>query len=72
MFLVLQNRTAGCLVEVFFISVEDLFELNYLLGLLNRQNIKHELFAFPCHCGSLLLQCIVYQWFGSSPIHSYC
>jgi hypothetical protein len=72
MFLVFQNRTIGCLVEVFFISVEDLFELNYLLGLLNRQNIKHELFAFPCHCGSLLLQCIVYQWFGSSPIHSYC
>ena len=51
-------RAKSLLVDVFFRSVDDLFELNYLLGLLNRQNIKHELFAFPCHCGSLLLQCI--------------
>ena len=60
------------LVEVFKLSVEDLFRLNYLLGLLNRQYIKHEMFAFTCHFGHLLLQCIVYQWLGSSPIHTDC
>ena len=60
------------LVEVFKLSVEDLFRLNYLLGLLNRQYIKHEMFAFTCYCGHLLLQCIVYQWLGSSPIHTDC
>ena len=27
------------LVDVFAVSIEDLLELNYLLGLLNRQNI---------------------------------
>lgn len=61
-----------CLVDVFAVSVEDLFQLNYLLGLLNRQNIKHELFAFPRLCGTLLLQCIAYQWIGPGPIHPYC
>ena len=65
-------RAKSLLVDVFFRSVDDLFELNYLLGLLNRQNIKHEVFAFPCHCGSLLLQCIAFQWIGSSPVHPYC
>lgn len=31
-------RAKSLLVDVFFRSVDDLFELNYLLGLLNRQN----------------------------------
>ena len=59
------------LVDVFRHSVEHLLNLNYLLGLLNRQNSKHELFAFTCNCRTLLLQCIVYQWIGPSSIHSY-
>ncbi len=60
------------LVEDFESPVEDLFDLNYLFTLLNRQYIKHEMFAFTRHCGHLLLQCIVYQWFGSSPVHTDC
>ena len=60
-----------CLVDVFIVSIEDLFELNYLLGLLNRQNNKHELFALSRICGTLLLQCIVYQWIGSGSVHHY-
>ena len=59
------------LVDVFGRSVEHLLNLNYLLGLLNRQNFKHELFAFTCNCRTLLLRCIVYQWIGPSSMHLY-
>lgn len=68
----LSIRTQACLIDDFIVSVEDLLELNYILDLLNRQNLKHELFALPRLCGTLLLQHIVYQWFGSCPIYPYC
>ena len=69
--MIVRKTTETLLVDVFGRSVEHLLNLNYLLGLLNRQNFKHELFAFTCNCRTLLLQCIVYQWIGPSSIHSY-
>ena len=48
----------GCLlnyVESFQLFVEKLSRLSYLFSLLNRQNLKHELFAFPSPCCNLLL-----------------
>ena len=48
----------GCLlnyVESFQLFVEKFSRLDYLFSLLNRQNLKHELFAFPSPCCNLLL-----------------
>ena len=48
----------GCLlnyVESFQLFVEKFSRLDYLFSLLNRQNLKHELFAFPSSCCNLLL-----------------
>ena len=48
----------GCLldyVESFQLFVGKFSRLGYLFSLLNRQNLKHELFAFPSPCCNLLL-----------------
>ena len=48
----------GCLlnyVESFQLFVGKFSRLDYLFSLLNRQNLKHELFAFPSPCCNLLL-----------------
>ena len=48
----------GCLlsyVESFQLFVGKFSYLDYLFSLLNRQNLKHELFAFPSPCCNLLL-----------------
>ena len=48
----------GCLlnyVESFQLFVGKFSCLDYLFSLLNRQNLKHELFAFPSPCCNLLL-----------------
>jgi len=42
-------------VESFQPFVEKFSRLDYLFSLLNRQNLKHELFAFPSSCCNLLL-----------------
>ena len=48
----------GCLlnsVESFYLFVGKFSRLSYLFSLLNRQNPKHELFAFPSPCCHVLL-----------------
>ena len=42
-------------VESFYLFVEKFSRLSYLFSLLNRQNLKHELFAFPSPCCNVLL-----------------
>ena len=52
---ILLGNPSRSLVESFKQFVEGLWDLNYLLTLINRQYLKHELFAyFPLFCTLLL------------------
>lgn len=42
-------------VESFYLFVGKFSRLSYLFSVLNRQNLKHELFAFPSPCCNVLL-----------------
>ena len=55
MFRLCERRSVLNYVESFQPFVEKFSRLDYLFSLLNRQNLKHELFAFPSPCCNLLL-----------------